>query len=251
MDSVKKLLQFYCFLLLLYCMSGCAPVYQATQLQYKDYSINKLPVDSSLQQFLVPYRDSMSSRMDAVIATIGTNLEKKKPEGTLGNMIADAMFIAGENVFGFKPDAAFLNYGGMRLNQLAPGPVTVGKVYELFPFDNLLVIVTIKGTVLQQFLDHTAASGGYPLSGMTMQIQNKKAVNVVIGGKKLNPDATYSIVVGDYTANGGDDCSMLIGLPQLNKGYLMRTAIIDYMKAITAAGKTIQLQLENRVTNVE
>jgi 2',3'-cyclic-nucleotide 2'-phosphodiesterase (5'-nucleotidase family) len=165
--------------------------------------------------------------------------------------MADAMFIAAEKIFGKKPDAAFMNYGGIRLNQLKAGVITTGKLYELFPFDNLLVTVTIKGTVFQQFLDHISGRGGWPVSGMTMQIKNGKAVNVLVGGKPLNPEATYSIVVGDYTANGGDEAAMLVGLPQQNKGYLMRDAIIDYFKSFAAAGTTIVVQPENRVTNVE
>jgi len=203
--------------------------------------------DSSVQKFLQPYRDSLTSTMNVELATLETDLDKKQPECTLGNFMADAMYIMAENKYGVKPDVAFVNYGGIRLPSVKAGIITRGKIYELFPFDNILLLVKIKGTVLQQFLDHISNRGGWPVAGMTMQIKNNKAVQVVIKGKPLDLNKEYTIALGDYTANGGDDAFMLKGLPQTNNGYLMRDALIDYASKL----KTINIQLEKRVSNAE
>jgi 2',3'-cyclic-nucleotide 2'-phosphodiesterase (5'-nucleotidase family) len=69
----------------------------------------------------------------------------------------------------------------------------------------------------------------------------------LINGEPLDVNKEYKIAVGDYTANGGDDAAMLKGLPQINNGYLLRDALIDYVKT----NKTINVQLQKRVTNVE
>jgi 2',3'-cyclic-nucleotide 2'-phosphodiesterase (5'-nucleotidase family) len=203
--------------------------------------------DSSVQKFLQPYRDSLNSSMTEVLGQLETDLEKKQPECTLGNFMADAMYMMAQKKYSITPDAAFMNFGGIRLPSLKAGTITKGKMYELFPFDNILLLVKIKGEVLQQFLDHISGRGGWPVAGMTMQIQNKKAVNVLIGGKALDAAKEYIIALGDYTANGGDDAAMLRGLPQINNGYLMRDALIDYVKTV----KSIHVQLQKRVTNVE
>jgi 2',3'-cyclic-nucleotide 2'-phosphodiesterase (5'-nucleotidase family) len=203
--------------------------------------------DSSIQNFLQPYKDQMTESMSTVLATLTTDLEKKQPECTLGNFMADAMYLMAEKKYGIHPDAAFMNYGGIRLPYLKAGTITRGKIYELFPFDNILVLVKLKGNIFKQFLDHISARGGWPVAGMTMQIQNNKATNVKIGGAALDEEKEYIIAIGDYTANGGDDASMLKGLPQINNGYLMRDALIDYAVYL----KNIQVQLEKRVSYVE
>lgn len=119
------------------------------------------------------------------------------------------------------------------------------------PFDNLLILQKLKGDVLQQFLDLTAAKGGWPIAGITMQIKDKKAVNVMVGGKPLDPNATYTTVNSDFVANGGDNADMLRNVPQITNGYLMRDAIFDYIKKLKAQGKNISANIENRVTNAQ
>jgi 2',3'-cyclic-nucleotide 2'-phosphodiesterase (5'-nucleotidase family) len=84
-----------------------------------------------------------------------------------------------------------------------------------------------------------------------MQIKDKKAVNVMIGGKPLDPAATYTIVNSDYVANGGDNAAMLRPIPQIINGYLMRDALFDYIKKLKEQGKDISANIENRVTNAQ
>jgi 2',3'-cyclic-nucleotide 2'-phosphodiesterase (5'-nucleotidase family) len=189
--------------------------------------------------------------MNNIVGVAEITLEKKQPEGTLGNFMVDAFFTMAAEKYNTKVDAAFLNFGGMRLTQLPSGNVTNGKIFELMPFDNLLILQKLKGEVLQQFLDLTAAKGGWPVAGITMQIKDKKAVNVMIGGKPLDPDVTYTTVNSDFVANGGDNAEMLRSIPQITNGYLMRDAIFDYIIKLKSLGKNINANIENRVTNVQ
>lgn len=232
-------------------MAACSSVYIPVKVQHRDYRMYNLRIDSSVHQWLQPYRDSLAGTMGQYVITLANDLEKQQPEGKLGNLMADAMLEMAAVKYGRRPDAAFMNYGGIRLQTLKAGPITIGTIYELFPFDNILVLLRMKGNVLQQFLDHTAARGGWPVAGMTMQIQNKKAVQVLIGGKPLDPAAEYTIAIGDYTANGGDDAAMLVGIPQENNGYLMRDAIIDFLKLKAKEGKPLSYLPEKRVLYVQ
>lgn len=187
--------------------------------------------------------------MNEVIAQVGTNLEKKQPEGTLGNVMADVMLAGARKGYGKPVDAAFMNYGGIRLTQIAPGPLTRGKVFELSPFDNIVVVLTIRGNVLKQFLDHIAGRGGWPVAGLRMSMTGNKAHDVVIGGKPLNEAAEYTIAVLDYNANGGDDCNMLINLPRLNNGIIFRDQLIEYFTQLQKEGKSISASVEGRITS--
>lgn len=248
MPLQRSALIFFLTLLVISCKSVFVPV----KAEYEDYRITAaLPKDSVMLGIMKPYSDSVNKSMNQVVGIADISLDKKQPESSLGNFMADAMFVSARQKFGVPVDAAFVNYGGIRITQLPKGEVTRGKIFELMPFDNLVVLQRVKGSDLQNFLDLTAGRGGWPSAGITMQIQNKKAVNVRIGGQPLDPNKTYTIVNSDYVANGGDNADMLKVLPQQNMGYLMRDAIFDYINYLKAQGKNISATEENRVTNAQ
>ena len=231
---------------------ACNNSYQSQSIQYNSYSItNKQPKDSTLIKLLQPYTNTVNATMNSVVGYADKTLDKKQPEGTLGNFMADVFYTMAAEKYNTKVDVAFFNFGGIRLTQLPAGNVTKGKVFELMPFDNLLILQKLKGTVLQQVLDHIAMLGGWPISGMTMEIKNKKAVNVKIGGKNIDMDAMYVTVNSDFIANGGDNADMLRPIPQISNGYLMRDALFDYINKLTKEGKNISANIENRIINAQ
>lgn len=233
-------------------LNSCTPAQQTASLTYTDYRIQKeARKDSSLTAMLQPYAASLNASMNKVIGFSNTNLTAKQPESGLGNFMADCMCMMAEKKFGKKVDAGFMNQGGIR-SYIPKGNITVGKIFELMPFDNLVVLQEVKGNVLQQFLDHTAADGGWPVSsGLSMGIKNKKAVNVFIAGKPLDENATYIIANSDYVAGGGSDCDMLKKIPQQNKGYLLRDALIEFVTEMTKQGKPLDYSIEKRVVNAD
>lgn len=228
---------------------SCKQSPQQSVVQYQGFQINKqAPVDSAILRLITPYGNRLKTSMSKIIGHSENGLYKKQPESEIGNFMADAMKEMAEKKFGKKVDASFVNYGGVR-SYIAKGDVTVGQIFELMPFDNLVILQEVSGAVLQQFLDLTALDGGWPLSGLSMEIKDKKAIHILIGGKPLDRDAKYWIANSDYVANGGSNCSMLKGIPQENKGYLLRDALIEYAMATTARGKSIDSNMENRVVN--
>jgi 2',3'-cyclic-nucleotide 2'-phosphodiesterase (5'-nucleotidase family) len=189
--------------------------------------------------------------MNNVVAVAGAELAKSQPEGALGNVLADAMLVKARASYKCNVDIAVINYEGIRLNSIPAGNITKGKIFELSPFDNILVLIKINGKLLQEFLNHISNKGGWPVSGVQWQIKNKIAINVIINGKPIDITAMYTIALTDYIANGGDDCIMLKSIPQINNGYLFRDAIMEYFADINKQGKEIVAQIENRVSNAE
>lgn len=220
---------------------------QTAVVEFTDYSVeNKLKVDTSLLNLIKPYADSVNKAMSRVIGFSLNGLTKKQPESILGNFMSDCMKTMAEKKFDHKVDIAFVNYGGIRY-YIPKGEITVGKIFELMPFDNLIVLQELSGKTVQQFLDKMAERGGWPVSGMRMAIKNKKAVNVFIDDKPLDENATYIVANTDYIANGGDDCNMLRGINQINKGYLFRDAFMEYIMLLSKEGKTIDSKIDNRI----
>lgn len=231
---------------------SCSNIFIPVQSEYENYRISQAdPRDSSLSLMLKPYRDSINKTMNDVVGFAPVTLEKKSPEGSLGNFMTDAMLYGARQKFNQPVDVAFTNTGGIRIQQIAQGNVTRGKIFELMPFDNLVVLQELTGSQLQEFLDMTAARGGWPVAGLTMQIRDKKAVNVKINGEPLVPAKTYIVANSDYVANGGDDANVLRKIPQQNRGYLLRDALFDYINYLMQQGKGITAKEENRVSHAQ
>ncbi|HEY0066867.1 MAG TPA: 5'-nucleotidase C-terminal domain-containing protein [Flavisolibacter sp.] len=237
---------------LLVLLASCSTVYQPVKLQYEEYRITpQLPRDTALLNLTRVYRDSLEKSMNEVLGTFGQALEREQPSGSLNNFMTDVMLQMARQKMDPQVSVAFLNNGGIRLTQIAAGPITRGKVFELMPFDNLLLVQQVKGSVLQQVLDATAASGGWPVAGLTMEIQDKKAVNVLIGGQPLDPSRTYHITTTDYVINVDDQGKPLRNIPVQNTGYLLRDAIIDYTRSLNAGGKNLPVSTEKRVRHAQ
>ena len=227
---------------------SCNTSYKAENVHYSNYKIQQGSVESkSLTPVLKPYSDSINKLMNVVIGYNETPLEKKRQQNTLGFFMTDAFLEMAMRKADAKVDAAFMNAGGIRLPDLAAGPVTQGKVYELMPFDNLMVLLKVKGSLLKEYLDTLAANDGVIESGITMQIVNKTVQQVVIGGKPLDLNAEYIIAHSDYVANNS---SLLKGIHRNTNGYLLRDAILDYIKLNHSMGKKITVVNIDRISYV-
>lgn len=223
-----------------------------TSLLFKDYRIEKnAKQDSALVRMLQPYTASLGATMNKTIGTAAKELSAKRGEGSLANFMADCMQLMAEKKFERKVDAGFMNPGGIR-SSIPAGNITVGKIYELMPFDNLVVLQEVRGTVLQAFLNKTAEDGGWAISAnMRMNIKNRKAVNVTINNKALDENATYVIANSDYVASGGDNCEMLRKVPMISSGYVFRDALSEFIGNYTRQGKAIDYTTEKRVNHVD
>ncbi|MEI8059490.1 MAG: 5'-nucleotidase C-terminal domain-containing protein [Ferruginibacter sp.] len=231
---------------------SCKTAYQPQSYSYVDYRVTKKGNQNPLMdQLLKSYSDSVNKSMNDVVAMAGSELVKSQPEGTLGNILVDAMLTKAIQSYKIHIDAAFINYGGIRLNTIPAGDITRGKFFELSPFDNIIVLLKLNGKLLLKFLNHISNKGGWPTAGMQWQIKSNRAINILINGKPLDENATYTIAVPDYVANGGDDCTMLEQLAPMKNGYLLRDAIIEYFTDINKQGKKITATLEKRISNAE
>ncbi|KAK6022161.1 hypothetical protein OSTOST_12150 [Ostertagia ostertagi] len=112
-------------------------------------------------RMLLPYKKGVDTQMQVVIGHTDIPLTKAQPESTLGNFMADAQLMAAR-VLDPKVEVSVSNYGGIRVPYIEAGPLTRGKIFELMPFDNMLIILELPGTILKQFCDHMAMSRGWP-----------------------------------------------------------------------------------------
>ncbi|MFI5222463.1 MAG: 5'-nucleotidase C-terminal domain-containing protein [Bacteroidia bacterium] len=218
---------------------------QASQTHIKQDSL-KL-VDTVVLKMIAPYKMKLDSQMNEVISVSDVDLLKERPEGTLCNLFADAILAYGNKVHDKPVDICILNYGGIRVSSIAKGNITLGKAYEIMPFDNMLEVIEIPGDQLKQLLTVVAQNGGWPVSGMRMKIADSKAEDIFIGGQPINGSKNYLLITSDYIANGGDNVTILQHLKRTALNYKIRDALIDYLRDHKANNKNINLVKDGRI----
>lgn len=201
-----------------------------TDVSYTTIDGNVKPGDEEIEDLIAPYKEGLDSIMNSVIAYTDVELNKGRPNSLLGQWFIDVFSEGVYNYLGDTTIACFQNYGGIRLNSIAPGPISVGTVYELMPFDNQLVILDIDSTTLQRFYDKIAEKGGWPISGTQFTLTAEGARDIIINGQALTGSKNYQLALPDYIANGGDDCDFLRDLPRIPTDILIRDLIINTLR---------------------
>lgn len=241
------------FVALALLLESCKTSYTAKTIAYSYTSLdsNFTQQDSTIQYIIAPYNSVLVTKMNETVGVAAHEMTKQKPESTLGNLLADACFDMSSIYFHEKPDLALLNYGGIRIPSINEGNLSLGTVYELMPFDNFLVLLTVDGTTLKAVLDVVAQNGGWPVSGVQFVIKNNEATQIKVQGEPLDLNKKYKLATSDYLAGGGDNLNMLKTFSQQNSGVFLRDAFISYFKNKLAAGEKLSSNIENRVRNDE
>lgn len=219
--------------------------------------------NSELLEIITPYSDSLEKTMSGVIGYSEVELFTGSPEGKLGNFVADLCLSIGNkkytNDVGDTADFVLLNNGGFRTFMPA-GAITTGKIYEIMPFENELVVVTlsIEKTVelIQYIAEKTAKEGsrkqGVPVSGnVRVELMDKTPVEVLVNGARLR-GRPYKVITTDYLANGGDNMSFFLNPLQYQKlNIKLRDAILQEVIELDKSGLKVSAKLDNRVKYVD
>ena len=214
---------------------ACSPEYKLQSYSDKLIKI-EAELDSSILSIINPYQLEIEDQMNEVLTYTKNNLTKGKPQSTIGNFVTDLCLDYAD------ADICIMNNGGLRTN-IDIGPISRGKIYELMPFENELVILELNKNDYMGLLQYIVQRGGEPFSGIKITIDNKGQiisnswpVNFELGEK-------VKVLTSDYLANGGDKMSFFKNKKQYKIGIKLRDAIIDY------CGKkdTINITLDNRI----
>lgn len=234
--------------ILLIFISGCTTIRHTAGIEgTANYISDSIPEDPTQIALLESYQQIVSKDMNEVVASIATELEKHRPESTMGNWVTDAL----RNSLirkGYTVDIAILNNGGMRLPSIGEGDLTVGRIYELWPFDDNAVIMHMSGAELLVFIKRIAEDGGWPISnGNRLVIHKKKFESFLHFEKEVDPDRIYHIAVSKYISQGGDQSDYLKTIDQTEIPFLVRDAFIDEARYLTSKGFKIHSLIESRI----
>lgn len=134
---------------------------------------------------------------------LAENKSRIPTRSVLAHLMADALKA------GTGADLALQNPGGVRMDFLEPGPVTVGDVFRMDPFGNEVVLVKLTGKELLDFLaavtslDHEY---GVPaVSGLRYTARMAPDYSVCIDsatladGTPLQQEKVYNVAVGGFS----------------------------------------------------
>lgn len=190
--------------------------------------------DLRVDRVVKPFLDAVSTEVNrplgpVLAAPLRRDYHALSP---LGSMAAEAIRRSG------SADVAVINAGGLRAD-LAAGPLTFGGLYEAFPFENHLVVVSVSGQELTDFINALGGSGhGYPQSaGLTVRGQPGAFALFGVDGQPLSLSARFRLATLDFLFHGGDGTQPVVGrlaTPQvlpLAGDPTLRDAIVAYLKS--------------------
>jgi 5'-nucleotidase len=158
-------------------------------------------VDQTFAAKIDSYTTDVAKKMDEVIGYCPSAMSKGNPESPLSNLTADGLIWAAKEFHNVDADVSVYNSGGIR-STIAKGNLTVGDVFTLYPFDNVLSVITMKGSELKKFFNTVASYGGMPINGgVRLVISNKKVKSLTINGKAIVDSQTYTIATLNYLVN--------------------------------------------------
>jgi 2',3'-cyclic-nucleotide 2'-phosphodiesterase (5'-nucleotidase family) len=186
------------------------------QQQVSFVTTEAIPVNASLDGIqdteylaqLAPIKAGMEKEMSVQLGYAQEDLCVAAPECPMLNWATDALWAAAKKVYPGKVDIAVVNMGGMRCEWPA-GPVTRSSVFELMPFDNRLVVLTLKGSDIRELCQSFATYGGQGVAGMSVKAKNGQLLDVKIAGKPVQPKALYTVATSDYLSGGTDHMEAL------------------------------------------
>jgi len=216
-------------------------------------TVNAPDIDSVMDQTIQKYRVALEADMNKVLVYSDMVMEKGTPEGTLNNYVADLVLDKGIELYSpgdNKPiDFCLLNYGGLRV-PLPAGEITYSRVYELLPFENQMVVITLSGEKTRELFEYLASSSvGMPVSGITLSIKNSLPHSIYVKGEEFDENRNYKILTSDYLAGGGDNMNFFLNPIEYEYvGMKVRDAIIEHMIKKNENGEKISSKLDQRIT---
>jgi 2',3'-cyclic-nucleotide 2'-phosphodiesterase (5'-nucleotidase family) len=201
-------------------------------------------LDDALGQKVATLTTSMDSRGEVV----------RTGEAAIGNLYADALRAH------FNADAALINGGGLRGRRQYPAGQELSRrdVLAEMPFGNAAVLLEVTGAQLRDALEWGLGGvedrqGRFPqVSGLQVvwdpaRPAGSRVHDVTVGGRKLDPKATYRLATIDYLAKGGDGYAALKSARQVvdaSGGPLAANVVADYLAAKGSVAPRVEGRLK-------
>ncbi len=220
-----------------YLISGAQVNDPSTSELAKMVGITEVKEDATVKAYVDSQKAKVEKITSEVVAytpvdLVGERAMVRTRPTNMGNMIADAMIEA------TGADVALTNGGGIRAS-IAAGDVTRGDVITVLPFNNVTIVVEVTGQDIYDALEWgysklPETNGGFPQTAGMRVVYSRfsdpgnRIKRVLIDGKSIDKDATYTLATNDFLAAGGDGYTML-DKPVVMYGRGLDEVFTDYL----------------------
>jgi len=248
-NLIKNLL---IFILIAGSFSSC----KKEQIQVKTIRSKTLSVDQTVQpdtallNFVLPYQQTLDKEINEVLSYAPEVLTREdgKMQSSIGNIYADLCMERANPEFkkltGKSIDLALFNFGGIR-QSIPKGDIKVIDVFQLMPFENMLVVAELSGEQMEALFQYfEKENSAHPMSGAQLTFSQDTISKILVQNKPFDKKKNYFVLTSDYLQKGGDQMDFFnnpLKLYALN--YKIRDAIIDYLKEID----TLKATTDNRI----
>jgi 5'-nucleotidase len=215
--------------------------------------------DPQVAAIVAKYDAQVQKLRETPIGATEVALVKGGTDDLLANLASDALRSGAGG--GLKAQYAFQNQGGLRVGEIPAGPITFGQIFDLTPFDNEQVVVTLKAHEIRNALEAILKEGKGPLrvSGLRYVVDwsNRGGELKALPPGKLVPlvvdtdtnqtlcktdsctadqcvatcaQGDFTVALTDFLANGGDGLALLKSAPRQKGPVLARDMVIGYVK---------------------
>jgi 5'-nucleotidase len=206
------------------------PAGRAWRVRVDTVFVDRVTPDSIAAAIVERDRPEVERQSKRVVAELADSLLTRGMEFPLGDLIADAQRAA------TGADFALMNRGGVR-RELYPGPLTYGALFELQPFGNTLLRLTLTGQELRRVLERSLAGFRPDLfpSGLVIRYDPSRPAGARIvdlrraDGDSVVPGQHYTLGVSDFLAGGGNGYTILKDLAAEPAGTVDLDALIAWL----------------------
>ncbi|MCB5956452.1 bifunctional metallophosphatase/5'-nucleotidase [Enterococcus sp. CWB-B31] len=184
-------------------------------------------------------------------------------ESPLGNLITDGQ-LAMAKTNGIDVDFAMTNNGGIRADLAvgSNGEITWGAAQAVQPFGNIMQIVEMTGSQIEQVLNEQYDEEEkyfLQISGLSYTfVKNENAEQPYkvwqmkdSAGKLIEKDQTYRVVINDFLLGGGDGFAGFTQAKLVDAMQPDTETFIGYIESKEAAGEQITAAIESRKQLIE
>jgi 5'-nucleotidase len=232
----------------------------ATTVRQPDPSKEDPAVQAVVDQYVTasaPLANEVIGRIQGDLTRTGSPLG----ESALGDVIADAQYVATQPAALGGAQLAFMNPGGiradLRVNDIssggeAPGEVTYGEAFTVQPFGNSLVTKTMTGDMIRRLLQQQfqGCGGTAPVEGRFLQISSTfsyesapaaatceaKIGQMWVNGVLVDPTDSFRVTMNNFLAAGGDGFTVFNEGTDALGGAQDIDALVDYFQAAEPGG---------------
>lgn len=249
---MKTILYTQLLIFLIFTTSCNSPRYRVIETEGYTIPMDSLQGETNDAEFIAAvdnYKAQVDSIANQVIGHSAIFMDIQRPQSLLSNYTSDLLCDKVSEYSKEKCDFAVMNIGGIRTS-LSKGEITVGDIFNIFPFENSLCMIKLKGNDVKKIFESIASRGG---EGVSKEIQmtvtpDNKIKNVTVNGKNIDDNRIYTIATIDYLANGNDGMDAFKNATERKDIPVhLRDAMLDEVKKQEAAGKSLNSKMDNRL----